>query len=385
MKRWLWLPCPCCCLCAPRCQKCRRCSQSRQTHRRHFASSDHLAHFQAPLWRIFWWTVELEGGPIPTTYSEWVEATARPNRWIDGPCLSTAATKLRRNIAIWKWENGQWGKQTVITPLPSHEQNVDDATKYPPLPLFLEDARGRTLKPGLAPFLMSWHYCPSDSKRDAGIARVPEVEALTEVGCRHPRGSPNRIAAGCLNHPQPAPKLNQLPSLTKAGPRLVQGLHRPLVAWPSRSPCQSELLCSNVSTVGNVLSVMLASQAPMAVSWEALSSMGKPNTRNFPCLISVDRLLLSLQSHTTCQKTKLHGHDHCAQPDCQACRSAIKSKQFRSVLQIATKVKLRWACGIGKEPMSKKMEVARLQTQKLAVMRKKKVRGHTPVQVKPTD
>ena len=98
------------------------------------------------------WTIELEGGPVPTTYTEWVESTARPNRWIDGPCLSTAATKLRRNIAIWKWETDQWVKQTVITPLAAHPQGVEDATKYPPLPLFLKNGHYVTLKPRLTPF-----------------------------------------------------------------------------------------------------------------------------------------------------------------------------------------------------------------------------------------
>lgn len=117
------------------------------------------------------WTIELEGGPVPTTYAEWVESTATPNRWIDGPCLSTAATKLRRNIAIWKWETDQWVKQTVITPLAAHPQSVEDATKNPPLPLFLKNGHYVTLKPGMTPFPMSWHSCPHDSKWDAGTAR----------------------------------------------------------------------------------------------------------------------------------------------------------------------------------------------------------------------
>eukprot|EP00435_Cladocopium_sp_Y103_P012135 s282_g3.t1 len=30
------------------------------------------------------WTEALEDGPVPTMYDEWVQATARPNRWIDG-------------------------------------------------------------------------------------------------------------------------------------------------------------------------------------------------------------------------------------------------------------------------------------------------------------
>ena len=194
----------------------------------HISKYDHFKEFFAVDPR---WTVELEGGPIPTTYSEWVEATARPNRWIDGPCLSTAATKLRRNIAIWKWEKDQWVKQTVITPLPSHQQNMEDATKYPPLPLFLKDGHYRTLKPGLA------HRIPS------GMLATTEVEVslkiLSEAGCHRPHPLPNRIAAGCPNHPQPAPKPKLLPSLTKAGSRPAQDLHHP--AGPNRDSLRRKL------------------------------------------------------------------------------------------------------------------------------------------------
>ena len=48
------------------------------------------------------WTEALEDGAVPKTYEEWISATLRPNRWIDGPGLSTAATRLSRKIAIWK-------------------------------------------------------------------------------------------------------------------------------------------------------------------------------------------------------------------------------------------------------------------------------------------
>ena len=68
---------------------------------------------------------------------------------------------------------GRWPmvKQTLITPLPSHAQSVEDATKHPPLPLFLKAGHYVTLKPGLTPFPMSWHYSPANSKWDAGSAR----------------------------------------------------------------------------------------------------------------------------------------------------------------------------------------------------------------------
>ena len=101
---------------------------------------------------------------------------------------------------------------------------MEDATKYPPLPLFLKDGHYRTLKPGLA------HRIPS------GMLATTEVEVslkiLSEAGCHRPHPLPNRIAAGCPNHPQPAPKPKLLPSLTKAGSRPPQDLHHP--AGPNR-------------------------------------------------------------------------------------------------------------------------------------------------------
>lgn len=138
----------------------------------HLSKYNHFQKFWAPDPR---WTEATEGGSIPQTYCEWVEATARPARWIDGPCLSTAATKLRRSIAVWRWEGDEgqksWVKQTVITPIPSHEQIFDDASKHPPLPLFLKDGHYTTLKLGNKPIPMSWHHSPANSHWDAGNAR----------------------------------------------------------------------------------------------------------------------------------------------------------------------------------------------------------------------
>ena len=119
------------------------------------------------------WTEQLEGGPIPTNYSEWVEATSRPNRWIDGPCLSTAATRLCRNIAIWKWEDttSQWIKQTVIHPIQGHPKSIEQANVFPPLPLFLKQGHYTTLMPTSKPFPMSWHEGPANTTWDAGNMR----------------------------------------------------------------------------------------------------------------------------------------------------------------------------------------------------------------------
>ena len=138
--------------------------------------SSHLKkhkHFEASFAVDPRWTEQLEGGPIPKNYSEWVEATSRPNRWIDGPCLSTAATRLSRNIAIWKWDDAtsQWIKQTVIHPIQGHPKSIEQANVFPPLPLFLKQGHYTTLMPTQKPFPMSWHEGPANSTWDAGNMR----------------------------------------------------------------------------------------------------------------------------------------------------------------------------------------------------------------------
>ena len=162
----------------------------------HIAKYRHFANVFAVDLR---WTAELEGGPVPQYLPHTLnESKALPGLTVGSmsPCLSTAATKLRRNIAIWRWETDQWVKQTVVTPLPAHPQNVEDATKYPPLPSFLKDAHYATLKQGKAPFPMSWHDNPPDSKWDAGSARGGGRSYRSWL--RLPRLPVSLTAAGCL-------------------------------------------------------------------------------------------------------------------------------------------------------------------------------------------
>ena len=134
----------------------------------------------------------------------WVSATARSNRWIDGPCLSTAATRLSRNIAVWKWQgepgHESWVKQIVIPPLPGHAKNIPQANSFPPLPLFLKAGHYITIKPSDSPFPMHWHDNPAQTCWDAGDNRGaaapktmpkrklqnPKIQQLDllQVGCR---------------------------------------------------------------------------------------------------------------------------------------------------------------------------------------------------------
>ena len=121
------------------------------------------------------WTEKLEGGPIPVTYDQWVELTARSGRWIDGQGLSTALTKLCRNIAIWKWQNNNdneaWVKQIVISPIFGRASNIQQANSHPPLPLFLKAGHYFTVKPGNSALPMRWHEDPANTQWDAGSNR----------------------------------------------------------------------------------------------------------------------------------------------------------------------------------------------------------------------
>lgn len=160
------------------------------------------------------WSEKLEDGPIPATYEQWVSATARPNRWIDGPCLSTAATRLSRNIAIWKWQgepgHESWVKQIVIPPIPGHARNIQQANSFPPLPLFLRNGHYVTIKPGDNPFPMHWHENPAHTSWDAGDNRggaksysswLPpsSPSSVKKDGKKKARKSPHAAAGSCAS------------------------------------------------------------------------------------------------------------------------------------------------------------------------------------------
>ena len=117
------------------------------------------------------WNEKLEGGPVPSSYKEWVQACSRPKRWVDGPGLVTISTRLSRDVVIWKWTNDRWEKQIVIHPLAAHPRSAEQAHAHPPIPLFLKDGHYRTLKPDSAPFPKEWKAQPTGIIWDAGNER----------------------------------------------------------------------------------------------------------------------------------------------------------------------------------------------------------------------
>ena len=51
-------------------------------------------------------TTEEEGGPVPTTADEYLEAVAnRRGRWIDATCLEWIATTMKVNLMVFKRED----------------------------------------------------------------------------------------------------------------------------------------------------------------------------------------------------------------------------------------------------------------------------------------
>lgn len=56
----------------------------------------------------------MEDGEIPTTVAEYCEAVKRPNRWVDGLLLATAAILQKINIIVWTKRRGDWTKLAIL-------------------------------------------------------------------------------------------------------------------------------------------------------------------------------------------------------------------------------------------------------------------------------
>ena len=135
-------------------EECKNAAKSRGATLRAQVSS-HLRkhnHFRHGWTRDSRWTETTEGGAIPKNYSDWVEATARPTRWICGPTLVTAAIRLSRNIVIFQWKDEEWKQSAFLT----RKEACEAAAAHPPLPLFLNSG-----VPNSAPFPHAW-YRPLD-------------------------------------------------------------------------------------------------------------------------------------------------------------------------------------------------------------------------------
>ncbi|CAE8653111.1 unnamed protein product [Polarella glacialis] len=93
------------------------------------------------------WTTGTEDGPIPTSYEEWLIATARPRRWIDGPGFAAAATVLARQILIFKFVEGRWCRVAHYEPRSSDAKAKLQASRLPVLPVFLRNQHYTSVVP----------------------------------------------------------------------------------------------------------------------------------------------------------------------------------------------------------------------------------------------
>ncbi|CAE7724186.1 Pol [Symbiodinium sp. CCMP2592] len=60
------------------------------------------------------WTPETEGGPVPTSYPEWVGSLARDQRWLCGDTLNIAAMRLKMTIILHQWMGEEWSGPIVF-------------------------------------------------------------------------------------------------------------------------------------------------------------------------------------------------------------------------------------------------------------------------------
>ena len=148
------------------------------------------------------WTEETEGGPVPTSFDEWVSATARPRRWIDGHGLATAAALLSRRILVWRWADEQWQRVAIFEPPEADPAAVASAMHMPVLPILVKDRHYTTLVPTpgtdwpshwSAPVVRSWQ--PEFER--GGSSRAAQLRHARRSACAKGRGvrQPSRLWA----------------------------------------------------------------------------------------------------------------------------------------------------------------------------------------------
>ena len=81
----------------------------------------------------------MEDGSVPATVAEYCEAVKRPNRWVDGLLLATAAILQQVNIIVWTKKNGEWSKIAILKSGP-------DWRKCQTIPLILSRGHFMTLR-----------------------------------------------------------------------------------------------------------------------------------------------------------------------------------------------------------------------------------------------
>ncbi|CAK0789280.1 unnamed protein product [Prorocentrum cordatum] len=119
------------------------------------------------LWKDTWVAdtlsnTTLDDGAVPTCWKEWVDATARENRWVDEHAAAALSARVGRRIVVFVHDGGGWVKGWVISP-PEPTQATTNQSK-------LAKARKKALEqPPLPVLLMDSHYVAMRKKRPEDV------------------------------------------------------------------------------------------------------------------------------------------------------------------------------------------------------------------------
>ncbi|CAK0819641.1 unnamed protein product, partial [Prorocentrum cordatum] len=183
-------------------------------------------------------SVRWEGGPIPATYQEWVDATAREGRYACEHTAAVLALRLERRLVVFYWHQGKWVKGWVISPPEGAgnaaiEKKRSKAMGRAPIPVALKDEHyvALHLKDGQKEWPLEWADPPEEDFATqllrGGVAATGSCWDSVSVAAhggkrRRLRGKQTAPAPPALAGPPPG--WDEPPPAPHAAPRpLVRG------------------------------------------------------------------------------------------------------------------------------------------------------------------
>ena len=162
---------------------------------------------------------------MPKDWETWTEALTRPGRWVDGPCLVVAASRLQRRIVVWRWDHDEWQRMPTIEPLITDTKALNAAREAEPLVLRLRDKHYTVLQPQLL---------------EGGILKAWPADWSEPVDKCKTRWKPGSERAGVEDWLPGSPS-------SAAASKWLPGT--PLTSTSKNSTCQSWLPRSTASTM----------------------------------------------------------------------------------------------------------------------------------------
>ena len=139
-----------------------------------------------------------DGGAIPTSPDEWLEAAGRPRYWLCARTLQAIAAGFRTDILIWEWRRGRW---RLPCRFPGNQPTAGQH-----LCLVLEREHFLLIEHDAA--VVSWKRLLGDDPplgwrgRGGMYNDHPGAPAATPTrGRRRPGGTPNTGRTPCRNGP----------------------------------------------------------------------------------------------------------------------------------------------------------------------------------------